>query len=85
MPHSWPFYFLTKIGHGFIKWGTDHISYKMGGRFGADPPHFIGPVRRGILKGGVLRHRISKKSEKQFFDAQTAILKELRAVEGATS
>ena len=31
-----------------MKWGADPISYKMGGRFGADPPHFKGPVRKGI-------------------------------------
>ena len=48
VPHSWSFYFLTKRRYGFIKWGTDLKPYKMGGRFGADPSHFIGPVRRGI-------------------------------------
>ena len=45
VPHSWSFYFLTKIGCGFIKWGTDPISYKIGV---TDPTHFIGPVRRGM-------------------------------------
>ena len=30
VPHSWSFYFLKKIGYGFIKWGSDPISYKMG-------------------------------------------------------
>ena len=49
VPHSWLFYFLTKRRYGFINKGADSISYKIGFRFGADPPpHFIGPVRRGI-------------------------------------
>ena len=50
VPHSWSSYFLATTRYGFIKWGADPISYKMGGRFGADPPHFIGPVRRGLTR-----------------------------------
>ena len=37
-PHSWSFYFLIKRRYGFMKWDADPISYKMGGRLGADHP-----------------------------------------------